>query len=205
MIRIDIEKYLNELGDFGTEEKEPDLYSLKKEIINLNKSSKIFENFEKESMIIDKNVLSQIQDFSLLMKIKNLASEIKNKNKINEKLHSLHFNLNLLKNSTDKKTVSSVINLFLYNHETKIDTIIGELNDFKKKLDEIKKHHSNLLPKSLDNKLEIENKYSKHIEQLHSIHKKQKSALISTAKLFLKLTKKQIKNLKRFKNNSIKH
>ena len=70
---------------------------------------------------------------------------------------------------------------------------------FAAKEAEIKKHHLILLPKSLDNKLEIEGKYAKHIEQLDSIHSRQKDALISTVKLFLKLTKKRMKNLQKFK------
>ena len=137
-----------------------------------------------------------------MIKIRKLASEIKNKKQINDKLHSLHFNLHLLKNASDSKTLKNTINLFLYNNETKIAAIIDELNDFKAKLHQIKNYHSNLLPKSLDNKLEIENKYSRHIEQLHSIHKRQKDALTSTVKLFLKFTKKHIKTYKNLKTRS---
>lgn len=197
MVKIDIGNYIDELRGFASEEKELDLYSLKKELIDLNKSSKVFDAFEKETTFIDKNTLKQIQDLSLLMKIRNLALQIKNKKQINDKLHSLHFNLNILKNAAEIKSVKNAINLFLYNNETKIDTLINELNDFKGKIEEIKKHHSNLLPKSLDNKLEIEHKYNKHIEQLRSIHKRQKNVLISTIKLFLKLTKRCIKSLKK--------
>ena len=198
---MNIEKYIDELRGFSSEGKEIDLYSLKKELINLSQSSGVFENFEKESMVIDKDVLSQIKDLSLLIKIRNLASEIKNKKLINDKLHSLHFSLNILKNASNISSIKNALNIFLFNDDLKINSMIDELNDFKAKLDEIKKHHSNLMPKSLDNKLEIENKYDKHIEQLHSIHRRQKNALISTVKLFSKLTKKHITNLKRFKNN----
>lgn len=196
MIRIDIEKYIDELRGFATEEKDIDMYSLKKELLSLSESSKVFEDFEKESMLIDKEMLKQVEDLSLLIKIRSLASEIKDKSRINEKLHSLHFNLNFLKTSlmaNNAPSLKNVLDIFLYNDDSKIDTIIDELNDFKIKLDEIKKHYTNLLPKSLDNKLEIENKYNNHIDRLHSIHKRQKGALISTIKLFLKLTKKHIK------------
>lgn len=202
MARIDVDNYINELKGFAAEGSEMDIYSLKKELTNLSQSSKVFENFEKESMVIGKEVLNQIQDLSLLIKIRNLASEIKGKGKINEKLHSLHFSLNLLKNNSatnNAKSIKNTLNVFLHDEDTKIDNIINELNDFKTKLDEIKKHHSALLPESLDSKLEIENKYNKHIEQLYLIHKRQKGALVSTIKLFLKLTKKHIKGLKRFK------
>ena len=92
-----------------------------------------------------------------------------------------------------------MLNIFLYNDDSKLDNIINELDDFKSKLDEIKKYYKNLLPKSLDNKLEIENKYDRHIDKLHSIHKKQKQALISTIKLFLRFSKKHVNNLKKFK------
>ena len=200
MIRIDFNKYIDELKNFANEGKELDLYSLKKELVDLNEFSKVFDAFEKETMFIDKDTIKQIQDLSLLMKIRNLASEIKNKKQINDKLHSLHFNLNLLKNmllENSTKTIKIAFNTFLHNNETKIDSIINELNDFKIKLGEIKNHHKNLLSKSLDNKIEIENKYNKHIEKLYFIHEKQKNVLISTVKLFLKLTKKHIRNLKK--------
>ncbi len=203
MVKIDVENYINELKGFVNEGKDIDLYSLKKELISLNESSTVFDNFEKESMSIDKNVMQQIEDLSLLIKIRSLASKIKDKRKINDKLHSLHFNLNILKNSSLSNTssIKNMLNIFLYNDDSKLDNVINELNDFKSKLDEIKKHYKKLLPKSLDNKLEIENKYNKHIEKLHSIHKKQKNALISTMKLFLRFSKKHVNNLKKFKNN----
>ncbi len=201
MERNDIGYYIDKLRG-SSEEKVIDLYSLKKELTSLNEFSKVFDDLEKESMSFDKDALKQVEDLSLLMKIRNLASEIREKKMINDKLHSLHFNLNLLKNAdiNDLKPIKNVFNLFLYNNETKIDSIINELNDFKTKLDKIKKHHSNLLPKSLDNKLMIDEKYAKHINKLHSIHKKQKNVLISTIRLFLKMTRKHIKTLKRFKN-----
>ena len=202
-MKIGIGNYM--LNQEGFEEdKAMDLYSLKKELDILNNSSKVFDNFEKESMHIDKDALEQIEDFNLLLKIRKLSSEMKGKKAINDKLDTLHFSLNILKNadSNDIKPLKNIMNLFLYNNDTKIETIIRELNDFKHKINEIKKHHENLLPKSLDNKLKIEGKYNKHIEKLHSMHKRQKAAFISITKLFLKLAKNHIKNQKRFKNKS---
>ena len=197
-----VEKYIDELKNASSKEKEADLYSLKKELLKLDNASKIFDDFEKKAAYIDKNTLEQIQDFSSLIKLRSLASELKNKKEINGKLHSLHFSLNLLKNwsmASDISAIKNVLGIFLYNDKTKIDGIINELNDFKIKIDEIKKHYSNLLPKSLDNKLNAENRYDKHIEQLHLIRNKQKDALISTINIFLKSAKKRMKNLKRFK------
>ena len=202
MAKNNVEKYIDELKNASSKEKEADLYSLKKELLKLDNASKIFDDFEKKAAYIDKNTLEQIQDFSSLIKLRSLASELKNKKEINGKLHSLHFSLNLLKNgsmASDISAIKNVLGIFLYNDETKIDGIINELNDFKIKIDEIKKHYSNLLPKSLDNKLNAENRYDKHIEQLHLIRNKQKDALISTINIFLKSAKKRMKNLKRFK------
>jgi len=185
----------------GLEEKEMDLYSLKELLSELSDSGNIFENFEKESMSIEKGILEQIGNFNSLLKLRKLSSEIKNKKVINDKLNTLHFNLNLLKNadSCDIKQIKNIFNLFLYNNETKIDNMVYELNDFKHKINQIKKHHENLLPKSLDNKLRLENKYNKHIKKLHSIHTRQKNAFISAVKLFLKLAKNHIKTLQKFK------
>ncbi len=166
--------------------------------MSLDNLSNVFDNFERETFSVDKEHLDQIQDLSLLLKIKNLSSQLKNKKEINKKLNTLHFNLNLLKNKTaaDEKSIKNIVDIFLHNEDSKIDNIIGELNDFKNKLDKIKQHHSKLLPKSLDNKIELEAKYNRHLENLHSIHKRQKNTLISTIRLFIKYTKKHIKNLK---------
>ncbi len=199
MTKINIDNYMDGLKK--PDEKEVDLYSLKKELLNLSESSHVFDNFEKESMIVEKEALEQIEDFNLLLKIRKLSSEIKGKKAINEKLSTLHFHLNLLKNADVKgtKQIRNAMNLFFYNNDTKIDSIISELNDFKHKINEVKKHHENLLPKSLDNKLKIEGKYGKHIENLHSMHKRQKTALVSLVRLFLKQAKQHIKTLQRFK------
>ncbi|HLD18975.1 MAG TPA: hypothetical protein VJB90_03115 [Candidatus Nanoarchaeia archaeon] len=202
MASIDVENHIEELKGFAGNAKDVDLYSLKKELTGLSEASHVFDNFEKESMSIGREELSQMQNLSLLIKIRKLACEIKDKKQINDRLHSLHFNLNMLKNADagSLKPIKSAFDAFLHNNETKIDNIISELNDFKTKIDGINKHHSNLLPRSLDNKLKIDGKYGRHIEKLHSIHKKQKNALVSTIRLFLKMAKKHIKSLKRFKN-----
>lgn len=191
--------YIDELRGFADKGKEYDLYSLKAELNRLSSSSKIFDDFERASMTIGKEALGQIRDLSLLLKIKNLASQIKAKKGINDRLHSLHFNLNILKNAEDFKSIKSAISAFLNNQESGIDSIISELNDFKARLGEIKKCHSMLLPKSLDNRLGIEEKYGRHIEKLHSVHKRQKDAFISTIGLFLKFARRHAKSLKKFK------
>lgn len=198
MGRIDVAKYIGQLRNIS-EEKEADLYSIKRDLNSLNESSAAFDDFENESIKIDRESLEQIEDLSLLLKIKSLASNIRDKKEINGKLHSLHFSLNLGKNNSS--AMSNVFDIFLRNDDTKIDSIIYELNDFKGKLAEIKNHHFKLLPKSLDNKLEIEDKYGKHLEKLHSIHKKQKEVFVSLTNLFLKMTKNHVKSLKSFKNN----
>ena len=171
--------------------------------LDTQKIIKLLENHyvkEEDSVLV---LITSIFDIDYLVTFNR--KHLKNKKHINGKLHDFHFNLNLLNNASDIKALKNTINLFLCNDETKIDAIIDELNDFKTKLDEIKRHHKNLLPTSLDNKLNIESKYGRHIEKLHSIHKKQKNALISTVKLFLKLAKRHLDNLKRFKNKKQIH
>lgn len=190
MVKIDVASYIERLRSLS-EEKEEDLYSIKKNLNSLSESAGAFDDFEEESVKINKDSLSQIEDMSLLLKIKSLASGIRKKKEINERLHSLHFSLNLGKNNAS--AMNGAFDMFLRNNDTKIENIIHELNDFKAKLGEIKKHHSKLLPKSLDNKLEIEDKYDGHLEKLHSIHKRQKLAFISLTKLFLKTAKGHIR------------
>lgn len=200
MARNDVEKYIDGLK--VKEEKELDLYSLRQELLSLNESSHVFDSFESETKHVNKEHLEQIHDLGLLMRMRNLASQIKHKKHISDKLHTLHFNLNILKNTVDVSAIKNAFNAFLYSDETKISSIVGELNDFKAKLDEFKINHSKLSPKGLDIKLEIEEKYKNHIEKLHSVHQRQKNAFISLAMLFLKLTKRHIKNLQKFKNKS---
>ena len=204
MVKIDVWQHIDELRNQKNCGNELDLYSLKKELNNLNENSKAFDNFEKNSGIIDKETLSQIQDLSILIKIRSLASEITNKKEIANKLHSLHFDINALKNASitsDFLSIRNMLNLFLHDNGAKIGSIIYELNDFKAKLDKLNNYYSILLPKSLDNKLKIEGKYAKHVKQLYSIHKRQKSALVSAIKLFLEFSKRHIKYLQKFKNN----
>lgn len=189
MVKIDVASYIERLRN-ASEEKDEDFYSIKKHLNSLNESAKAFDEFEKASIKIDKESLEQIEDLSLLLKIKSLASGISKKKGINEKLHSLHFSLNLGKNNAS--AMNEVFGIFLRNENTKIENMIHELNDFKAKLTEIKKHHSKLLPKSLDNKLEMEEKYDRHLEKLHSIHKRQMEVFISLANLFLKMAKHHI-------------
>ena len=161
MIKVDVADYIEQLRN-AAKEKEEDLYSIKSQLNSLSESSAAFDNFEKESVKIGRDSLEQIEDLSRLLKIKSLASGIRRKKEINEKLHSLHFNLNLGKNNSS--AMDSVFDIFLRNDDTKIGSIIAELNDFKRKLEEIKNHHSKLLPKSLDNKLGMEEKYERSSE-----------------------------------------
>lgn len=184
MASKDVEEYIEGLKGIGGAE----FYSLRKEIANLN-HSKVFENFEREHMVIGREVLHEVHDLSSLGKMRVLAAEISGKKKINEKLNVLHSTL-------AKEPIDVVLQVFLNKDETNIDSIIKDLNDFNAKLDEMKNHHSILLPKSLDNKLRIEDKYGRQTEQLHSMHKKQKKALAETIKLFLKLAKKHIRKFK---------
>lgn len=195
MIGIDVEKYIDELKGFSEEGKDLDLYSLKKELVSLSGCSGVFSDFEKSMSVIGKDALEQVNDFSLLIKMKSLASEISKKSSISDRLHSIHFNLNLLKNSSSNDN-SQIRKAF---SALGISSLAEELNDFKSKLNGMEKFHSQLLPKGLDNKLEME-RHRKHLDNLHSIHKRQKDALISAVKLFVKMAKKHIKSQKSFKN-----
>ena len=150
-----------------------------------------------EAAPIDRRALEQISDFGALIRLRRIASEITNKKAINDKLHTMHFSLNLLKNSAEG-SLKNAFAVFLYNDGTKISSMIDELNDFKSKLDRLEYYHSRLLPKGLDNMLEME-KRRKRMRELHSIRSRQKNALISAAKLFLKLAKNSIKSQKSFK------
>ncbi|MBI2657562.1 hypothetical protein HYX08_02595 [Candidatus Woesearchaeota archaeon] len=191
MARTDVEKYIAELRN-AQEKSEADIYSLKEELNRLSES-KAFENFERESATVEKTSLEQIKDFGMLLRARSLASAICGKKGITDKLHSMHFSLNMLKSGSAKEALDA----FLYS-KTKISNIIDELNDFKAKLEEIERCHSKMLPDGLDSRLHAE-KYSARVETLRSMHKRQKNALISAVKLFIKMSKKHIKSQKSFK------
>ena len=97
MVKIDVGSYIEELRNFA-EGRDVDLYSLKSELNKLSES-KAFEDFEKDMSVIGKDALEQVKDFSLLIKMRSLASEISKKSIINDRLHSMHLSLNLLRNS----------------------------------------------------------------------------------------------------------
>ena len=203
MVRIDVYKYIDQLKGLSGVKNETDLYSLKRELLDLSESSKTFNEFEKESMSIGKDLLEQVTGLGHLVKIRKLSSELGNKREINEKLHTLHFNLILMKNAfaaNDINSLKKAAGVFLHRKDSNIDNVINELNDFKSKLDQLKIHRSNLLKNSLENKIGLGNKYARHMEKQHSIHERQKCALISTVRLFVKLTREHICSLQKFKN-----
>lgn len=185
MAKIDIEKYIEELR--GVDCKSPDLYSLKKELNSLS-SSTAFEDFEKEASVISKDALGQVSDFGALIRMKALASEISKKSAINNKLHSVHFGISMLKNS-DSKDCSQIIKAL---SEFNLSGLIWELNDFRAKLGELEKLHSRLMPKSLDSRLDTASRKN-HLEKLSSIHNRQKKVLVAAAGLFIKIVKGKIK------------
>lgn len=193
MVKIDVEQYISELKGVHAAE-EMDLYSLKKELLFLNECSEVFDDFEKEAASISKETLSRVQGLGLLLKMRKLASELKSKKEINNKLHSFHFSLNLIKNASSHSAAKNAISEFLHGNE--IQSIADELNDFKSKLEKVGSFHSELLPKSLDSSLELEMKYGRHLKNLDFMHNRQKMALVSAANLFLKLAKQQLKKFK---------
>ena len=202
MVKIDAEKYIGMLNGLGRGGILEDWHSIKSSLQELEKSSDAFDNFENASRSISRDELKNAADLSALMEMRKLASQIKEKKMINGKLSHLHSHLRLLNGTptlNDISPLKSTIDAFLHNDNSKIDLIIDELNDFKKKLSQIDRHHLTLMPKSLEGKIGPQNRYQSHIESLHSIHNMQKNVFMSTLRLFIKMTKENIGHLKRFK------
>lgn len=190
MVKIDVEKYIES----------EDWHSIKSSLQELEKSSAAFDNFENASRNIGKDELKQVEDLSALMEMRKLASQIKQKKEITGKLSHLHSHLKLLNQTpalNDISPLKNTIDAFLHNDNSKIGIIIDELNDFKRKLSQIDSHHLALMPKSLEEKIGPQNRYQSHIESLHSIHNMQKNVFMSTLRLFIKMTKENINQIKK--------
>ena len=190
MVKIDVGKYV------GLE----DWHSIKSSLQELEKSSAAFDNFENASRNIGKDELKQVEDLSALMEMRKLASQIKQKKEITGKLSHLHSHLKLLNETptlNDISPLKSTIDAFLHSNNSKIGIIIDELNDFKRKLSQIDRHHLTLMPKSLEGRIGPQNRYQSHIESLHSIHNMQKNVFMSTLRLFIKMTKDSINQMKK--------
>lgn len=175
---------------------------IREELDNLKEINEIVDNFQKFSDLHDKKFLKQVYHQDIPFRITLMNSHLKEKNEINERLRELSYNLSVLRSSIvtkDKEKTLKTINKFLKSDYSGVSVITDELNEFKEKINNLDEHYKllmNYVPKTLDHKITTEAKYKEHINKLHSIHEKQKEIFVNTVRLFLKISKKGLKNLK---------
>lgn len=180
------------------------LKEIREELDNIKEINEIIDNFQKFSELHDERFLKQVYIQDIPINISLINSHLKEKNEISERLRELCFNLAVLRSSTltkNKEKTLKTIHKFLKNDYSGVSVITSELNDFKEKISSLESHYKLLMdyvPKTLDHRITTEYKCRKHINKLHSIHKKQKELFVSIAGLFVKHS---ISSLKRLRKN----
>ena len=181
------------------------LKEIREELDNIKEINEIIDNFQKFSELHDERFLKQVYNQDIPLNISLTNSHLKEKNEISERLRELSFDLAVLRSSTltkNKEKTLKTINKFLKSDYSGVSVIASELNDFKERISSLESHYKllmNYIPKTLDHRLTTEYKCKKHINKLHSIHKKQKKLFISIAGLFVKHSISSLKSLRKNK------
>jgi len=163
---------------------------------NIKEAVSSFEGF----FFNNTEFFSDRKNADLLLKIKLLNSEIKDKQEIHDKLDILCYHLGLLKTtkiSKDYKSTKLCINHFTKNEFTKVEKVMEDVKNFGDKIKNLKNHYNSLLsqnPLTLDFKIHLEPEYKKHISFLEQINQKQKEILIHIGKNFVSATKELMKD-----------
>jgi len=175
---------------------------IKNELENLEEINNLIDNFERNSIFHSEVFLKKAKNQHLALKIKMLNSELKEKNEINERLHSLGYNLGLLRTLLvvkDDKVLKKIKENFLTNDYSSIPVIIKELNNFKDKVNEVENSYNALINEkysSVDFKVKHEHHLEEHLKNLDKVHKKQKKLLMSMGLMFSKLCKNILRRKK---------
>lgn len=200
MVRIDVFDYFNNLGK---EEKFIENFTeLKNELENLDEINELIDNFERNSFFHSKYFLKKATNQHLAMKLKLLNSELREKNEIFEKLHSLAYNLGLLRTVLfvkDENIFKNIKKSFLTNEYSSINVILKDLNNFKEKIIELETNYKALINEnysSVDFKVRHEHDLEEHFKKLNGIYEKQKLLLLSMGKMFVNSMDKILKNKK---------
>lgn len=196
---INIEEYLEELRVSRQRNKK---FNLKKELNDLQKINEIIKNFEEISEIHDKKFLKKIYDQNIVLKLKLMNSKLKEKSEINERLNEMYYQLTMLNTNSfynDDKNVMKIIKDFLSSKYFGISTMVNELNDLKKQIENTDNYYQKLMkfiPNTLCNNLSTFEHYNKHIKKLRLVHKKQKVLFLNIVSSFVKASKSNLKKLK---------
>ncbi len=183
-----------------------DFTEIKKELEQLEDVNGMIDNFERNSIFHSTIFLKRTKDQDTNIRIKLLNSELREKEEINERLHSLAYNLGMLRTLLfvkDDRVFSKIKENFLTNDYSSINAVIKELNDFKDKIGELENNYRSLIDNryvNMDFKVRHEHLLDEHLKSLENMHKKQKTLLKSMGFLFSRAMKNILKQ-KSLKNN----
>ena len=172
---------------------------VRKELENVEELHGHIDDFERNSIFHSTVFLKKAKDQSAAMRVKMLNSQIREKNEITERLHELAHNLGMLRTLVfvkDEKAFSRIKDSFLTNEYSSIPVIAEELNDFRDKLDNLKKGYKAMINDrhaSIDFKVKHEHHLDSHLKKLENVRKKQKALLVSMGLMFTKLSKELIR------------
>lgn len=202
MVKINPFDYFN---NTNTENKLIENFSeIKEELENLEEVNELIDNFERNSFFHSEFFLKNSENQNLGLKIKIINFELKEKNEINERLHSLGYNLGLLRTLLvvkEDNIFKKIKESFLVNDYSSIPVIIKELNEFKDRINELENSYNALINEkysSIDFKVRHEHHLEEHLKDLNNVHKKQKKLLMSMGLMFTSSFKNILKqeNLK---------
>ena len=192
MVSIRIEDYIDQLRGLHTQKIEE--HEIEKELSVLDRHSWVFDKLHKDASAIHSSVLEH-SDFSALLKFRSLASEMRKKKEINDRLKNIYSNAIILKGETiNSRLLPETVSAFIKDEKNGFVPIIDQLNSFKSKLDQLSRHNFKI---PLDSRLALAGRHQSNIEHLGLIHKKQKQLFKAIALMLVSNARKQIISVKK--------
>ena len=186
MIIINIFDYVK-----GSKKFEPKSFSeTKNDIEELHEYNIDIEDLEISTLFKEGSMYVNNEDF---VQFRLIASEIKDKQEITNKLKSLADNIDLLNSISPKKHQDFAIRI-VKNNFNSMHSIITDLNSLKNSVDKFENLHTTLMNSglSLDVKILLEQDFrNKHVK-LNELYLKQKNIFLNLSSIFLKLAKSSV-------------
>ena len=145
---------------------------------------------------LDKSKFFDLPEKDVFIDLRLLISEIKEKEEITDQLHSLAYNVGLLRAAVltrDDSKISRINRNTSGNEYSGVLSIVEELDSLENKIKKLEVVHSNLLKSNFSTEIKsaLEEEFKVKQEKLKELHKKQKNILINLADMLLKLSQNQ--------------
>lgn len=139
---------------------------------------------------------------SLFIQASSIILEIKEKQEISQRFHSLSYAISWLKAAISLKDhiiTGKAIESALKNKYSSISSIADELNSLKESIEKLENIHLELLKSglSLDVKALMEQEFTQKRKKLEELHSKQKGILLNLSYIFTSLAKDSVKKKSR--------